>query len=93
MELQGHEAGCGMIFCGGVFFSQYCRGGGGGGSAMVRAREILGGWCSGLPPGRLFRPGIIAHGGPIWDLNRGMAAFPGAIRVAGPADPPLPCQN
>ena len=77
------------------FAAVYCRGGGGGRSTMVRVRAFLGGWCSGLPPDRSFRPSIIVHGDPIWNINfnRGMAAWPGAIRAAGPADPPLPCQN
>ena len=90
MELQGHEAGCGMIFCGGVFFRSIAGVVAGGGRP----------WCGhekssvvGVLGCRPFRPGIIVNGEPIWNINRGKAAWPGAIRVAGRADPPPPCQN
>ena len=63
----------------------------GRGAAVVRVRAFLGGWCSGLPhfPARHH----YVHGEPIWNINRGKAAWPGAIRVAGRADPPPPFQN
>ena len=60
---------------------------------MVRVRAFIGGLVFQVAPGRPLRPGTIVYGGPIWDINRGMAAWPGAIRAAGPADPPFSCQN
>ena len=73
LSWRGMKWGCGMIFCGGVLLRRWRR-------EVVHGAGIL--RCSGLPPVHPFRPGIIIHGDPVWDINREMAAWPGAIRPA-----------
>ena len=85
LKLEGHETGCGMVFCGGVLLRWWRR-------ETDHGADIPWWLVFRAATRRPFRPGIIIHEDPFWNINRGMAAWPGGIRPAQ-RFLPRPCQN